>query len=362
MANGKTFLQQFGPRGVLKCKALPGGKQEIVDTGPLTKKRMETIDEETLAAAKDFIKRKNGTGKPWMCWWNATRMHFRTHVKAEHKNLAGPNSNEYADGMVEHDMQVGELLKLLDEMNLAENTIVLYSTDNGPHFNTWPDAATTQFRSEKNSNWEGAYRVPAFVRWPGKFPAGVTLNGIFAHEDWLPTFAATAGAPDIKERLKAGVELNGRTYRNYLDGYNMLDYLSKAGSFKTIAEDKKASPRKEFIYVTDGGNVSAIRVGDWKAHYLENRAHQFQVWREPFIELRLPLLFNLRRDPFERAQHNSNTYHDWVIDRAFIFGPMRVVAGNFLMTLKEYPPSQAPGDWSLATLEKQIKNMTVGGR
>jgi len=362
LANGKTFREYFGPRGVIKSKALADGTQEIEDTGPLTKKRMETIDEETLAAAKDFIKRKNESGEPWMCWWNATRMHFRTHVKEEHKNLAGPNSNEYHDGMVEHDMQVGELLGLLDELGVAENTIVLYSTDNGPHFNTWPDAGYTTFRNEKNSNWEGAYRVPAFVRWPGKFPSGVTVNGIVAHEDWLPTFAAAAGAPDIKEKLKAGVELNGRMYKNYIDGYNILDYLQKAGTFKTTVEDQQASPRKSFIYVNDGGEVSAIRVGDWKAVYLENRAHQLQVWREPFIKLRLPLVFNLRRDPFEKAQHNSNTYHDWVIDRAYILGPMQVVASQFLLTMKDYPPSQTPGDWSLGTLEAQIKSMTLGGK
>jgi arylsulfatase len=362
LANGKTFREHFGPRGVIKSKALPDGTQEIEDTGPLTKKRMETIDEETLAAAKDFIKRKNESGEPWMCWWNATRMHFRTHVKEEHKNLAGPNSNEYHDGMVEHDMHVGELLGFLDELGVADNTIVLYSTDNGPHFNTWPDAGYTPFRNEKNSNWEGAYRVPAFVRWPGTFPAGATVNGIVAHEDWLPTFAAAAGEPNIKEKLKAGVELNGRMYKNYIDGYNMLDYLQKAGTFKTLIEDQQASPRKSFIYVTDGGEVSAIRVGDWKAVYLENRAHQLQVWREPFIQLRLPLVFNLRRDPFEKAQHNSNTYHDWVIDRAYILGPMQVVASQFLMTMKDFPPSQTPGDWSLATLEAQIKSMTLGGK
>jgi arylsulfatase len=362
LANGKTFIEQFGPRGVIKAKALPGGKQEIEDTGPLTKKRMETIDEETLAAAKDFIERKQKAGGPWMCWWNATRMHFRTHVKEAHKNLAGPDSNEYHDGMVEHDMQVGELLEMLDEMGVTENTIVLYSTDNGPHFNTWPDAGTTPFRNEKNSNWEGAFRVPAFVRWPGKFPAGETLNGIVAHEDWLPTFAAAAGEPQIKEKLREGVKLNGREYKNYIDGYNMMDYLSKAGSFKTIAADKKACPRKEFIYVTDGAEVCAIRVGDWKAVYLENRAHQLQIWREPFVRLRMPLLFNLRRDPFEKAQHNSNTYHDWVIDRAYMLGPMQVVASKFLMTLRDYPPSQTPGDWSLSTLEEQIKRMTVGGK
>ena len=352
LANGKTFREQFGPRGVLNCKADGKGGQSCTDTGPLTKKRMETIDEETLAAAKDFIKRQHQAGKPFFTWWNATRMHFRTHVKQEHIGISGPSGDEYHDGMVEHDAMVGELLKLLDELGIADNTIVQYSTDNGPHFNTWPDAGATPFRGEKNSNWEGAYRVPAFVRWPGKFPAGVTLNGIVSHEDWLPTFAAAAGAPDIKEKLRNGVDLNGRTYKNYIDGYNLLDYLSGK---------VKESPRKEFIYVEDGGNVAAIRFGDWKAVYLENRAHQLQVWREPFVQLRLPLLFNLRRDPFERAQHNSNTYHDWVIDRAFVLGPMQVVASRFLVTLKDYPPSQAPGDWSLSSLESKIKSMTLGG-
>jgi arylsulfatase len=353
LANGKTFRQQFGPRGVLHCKADGKGGQTIEDTGPLTKKRMETIDEETLAAAKDFIQRQQAAGKPFFCWWNATRMHFRTHVKEEHDGISGPSGDEYHDGMVEHDRMVGELLALLDELGLAENTIVQYSTDNGPHFNTWPDAGTTPFRGEKNSNWEGAYRVPCFVRWPGQFPAGVTLNGIVAHEDWLPTYAAVAGAPDIKQQLLKGVTLNGRPYKNYLDGYNLLDYLGGKS---------KESPRKEFIYVDDGGDVAAIRVGDWKAVYLENRAHQLQVWREPFVNLRLPLVFNLRRDPFEKAQENSNTYHDWVIDRAYILGPMQVVASKFLMTLKDYPPSQAPGDWSLSSLEEKIKGMTVGGR
>ncbi len=350
LANGKTFIEQFGPRGVLKCKADGQGGQVIENTGPLTKKRMETIDEESLASAKDFIKRHHAAGKPFFCWWNGTRMHFRTHVKKEHRH---PGNDEYTDGMIEHDGQVGELLKLIDDLGIANNTIVQYSTDNGPHYNTWPDAGTMPFRGEKNSNWEGAYRVPCFVRWPGKFPAGTTLNGIVSHEDWLPTFAAAAGAPDIKEKLRKGVELNGRTYRNYIDGHNQLDYLSG----KT---DK--SPRNEFIYVNDAGEVVAIRVGDWKAVYLENRAEQLQVWREPFIQLRLPLLFNLRRDPFERAQHNSNTYHDWMIDRAFVLGPMQFVASQFLLTMKEYPPSQTPGDWSLSKLEKQIQQMSHDGK
>jgi len=353
LANGKTFREQFGPRGVIKSKADGKGGQTIEELGPLTKKRMETIDDESMAAAKDFITRKAKAGEPFFCWWNGTRMHFRTHVKPEHKNLAGPNSDEYSDGMVEHDMHVGELLKLIDDLGLADNTIVQYSTDNGPHYNTWPDAGTTPFHGEKNSNWEGAFRVPCFIRWPGHFPAGTTLNGIVSHEDWLPTFAAAAGAPDIKEKLLKGVELDGRTYRNHLDGYNQLDYLSG----KT---DK--SPRHEFIYVGDDGAVMSIRVDDWKATYLENRAHQLQVWREPFIQLRLPLLCNLRRDPFEKAYENSNTYHDWMIDRAYVLGPMQVVASKFLMSMKDYPPSQTPGDWSLASLEKQIKNMIGEGK
>jgi arylsulfatase A-like enzyme len=351
LANGKTFLETFGPRGVLHTWADGKGGQKIENLGPLTKKRMETIDEESLAAAKDFITRMHKEGKPFFCWWNGTRMHFRTHVKEEHIGLSG--QDEYGDGMVEHDMHVGELLKLIDDLGLTDNTIVQYSTDNGPHYNTWPDAGTTPFRGEKNSNWEGAFRVPCFIKWPGQFPAGTTLNGIVSHEDWLPTFAAAAGAPDIKEKLlKGGVELNGRTYKNHIDGYNMLDYLSGK-----VTE----SPRNEFIYLNDAAEVVAIRVGDWKATYLENRAEQLQVWREPFVHLRLPLLFNLRRDPFEKSQHNSNTYHDWMIDRAFVLVPLQAVASRFLMTLKEFPPSQKPGDWSLDSLEKQIKNMTTAG-
>ncbi|HSR88007.1 MAG TPA: arylsulfatase, partial [Pontiella sp.] len=299
LANGQTFYEKFGPRGVLKCYATDTvdetvdprfgvvGAQRIEDTGPLTKKRMETVDDETVAAAMDFIERQHQAGKPFFCWWNGTRMHFRTHVKDELRGISG--QDEYSDGMVEHDMHVGQLLAKLDELGIADNTIVFYSTDNGPHFNTWPDAANTPFRSEKNSNWEGAYRVPAFVRWPGKFPADKTLNGIVAHEDWLPTMAAAAGAPDIKEKLLEGTELNGRKYRNHLDGYNMLDYLSG----KT-----EESPRSEFFYVNDDGQIVAIRYDDWKVVFLENRGQGFGVWREPFVELRVPLLFHLRRDPF----------------------------------------------------------------
>jgi arylsulfatase A-like enzyme len=348
LPNGKTFKQVFGPRGVLHCKADGNGGQTIKDTGPLTKKRMETIDEETLTAAKDFIKRQHQAGKPFFCWWNGTRMHFRTHVKAGNRHKG---NDEYTDGMIEHDGHVGELLKLIDELGIAENTIIQYSTDNGPHYNTWPDAGTMPFRSEKNSNWEGAYRVPCFIKWPGKFPAGVTLNGIVSHEDWLPTFAAAAGNDKIVEQLKAGVELNGRTYKNYIDGYNQLDHLS----------GKAESPRKEFFYVNDDGQIVAIRYDAWKAVFLENRGVAFEVWREPFTELRVPLLFHLRRDPFERAQHNSNTYNDWFLDRVYVLAPMQQLCAKFLMTMKDYPPSQSPGSFNLDKVQKQIE-ASIGGK
>jgi arylsulfatase len=254
--------------------------------------------------------------------------------------------------MIEHDMQVGELLDLLDELGIADNTIVQYSTDNGPHYNTWPDAGTTPFRNEKNSNWEGAYRVPCYVRWPGHIPAGSVLNGIVAHEDWLPTFAAIGGDDDIKEKLASGVDLNGRHYKNHLDGYNILDYITGAAD---------ATPRHEFMYVNDDGQIVAIRYDAWKAVFLENRGMAFEVWREPFTELRVPLLFNLRRDPFEKAQHNATTYNDWFLSRVFVLGPMQKLAGDFLMTMKEYPPSQTPGSFNLEKVQKQIEDSMSGG-
>jgi arylsulfatase len=340
------FRKKFGPRGVIHSWANPDGTQKIEDTGPLTKKRMETVDDETVAAAKDFIQRQHKEGKPWFVWWNGTRMHFRTHVKPEHTGISGPSGDEYQDGMVEHDMHVGQLLKLLDDLGVANNTIVFYSTDNGPHYNTWPDAGITMFRSEKNSNWEGAYRVPAFVRWPGKFPAGTTLNGIVSHEDWLPTFAAAVGDPGIKDKLLTGVGLNGRSYKNYIDGHNQLDYLSGK---------VKEPPRKEFMYVNDDGQIVAIRYEGWKAVFLENRGQAFGVWREPFTDLRVPLLFNLRRDPFERAQHNANTYNDWFLERVFVLVPMQGLAARFLETMKDYPPSQSPGSFNLSAVEERIR-------
>lgn len=345
LKDGQTFREKFGPRGVIHSWADGKGGQRIEDTGPLTKKRMETIDDESVAAAKKFIKETVESGEPFFVWWNGTRMHFRTHVKEDRRH---PGNDEYTDGMIEHDMHVGQLLDFLDELGIADNTLVMYSTDNGPHYNTWPDAGTTPFHGEKNSNWEGAYRVPAFVRWPGQFPADITLNGIVSHEDWLPTFAAIAGNPNIKEQLKKGTTLNGRSYKNHIDGYNQLDYLTGK---------VKESPREGFIYVNDAGSIAALRYGDWKATFLENRARQLQIWLDPFVELRAPLLFNLRRDPFEKAYHGSNTYYDWYIDRIYINLAIQGYALNFLSTFKEYPPSQTAGDWSLSTIEKRIESM-----
>lgn len=346
MANGKTFIEQFGPRGIIHSWADGKGGQKVEDTGPLTKKRMETIDEETLAEAKRYIKQQVDAGKPFFTWWNATRMHFRTHVKKENRGISG--QDEYSDGMVEHDRMVGELLNYLDELGIADNTIVMYSTDNGPHYNSWPDAGTTPFHGEKNSNWEGAFRVPTFIKWPGHFPADVTLNGIVSHEDWLPTFAAIAGNKDIAEQIKKGVTLNGRSYKNYIDGVNQLDYLTGKS---------KQSPREGFVYVTDGGEVAALRYNDWKVTFMENRARQLQIWIDPFVTLRAPYLFNLRRDPFEKALAGSNTYYDWYMSRIFVITPIQQYAIRFLSTFKDYPPSQTAGDWSLTKVQKQVEEM-----
>lgn len=348
MKDGQTFEEKYGPRGVIHSWADGKGGQRIEDTGPLTKKRMETIDEETLKAASDFIRKQHEAGEPFFVWWNGTRMHFRTHVKEENRNKG---NDEYTDGMIEHDMHVGQLLDLLDELGIADNTVVMYSTDNGPHYNTWPDAGTTPFRGEKNSNWEGAYRVPTFVRWPGNFQEDVTLNGIVSHEDWLPTFAAIAGDANIKEKIKNGVSLNGRSYKNYIDGYNQLDYL-------TGKTDE--SPRHEFWYVNDDGAIVAARYDDWKVVFLENTGEKFGVWMEPWRELRVPLVENLRRDPFEKAQHNANTYYDWLLDRAYVLVPIQQLAGNFLQTMQDYPPSQKPGSFNLSAIQETLES-SIGG-
>ncbi|MCP3902272.1 MAG: arylsulfatase [Planctomycetes bacterium] len=360
MPSGKTFFETYGPRGVIKSSMSASGMHKVEDTGQLTKKRMETIDDETVAAAKSFIKRMDASGEPWFCWWNGTRMHFRTYLKDEIEGISAPHGDEYHDGMMEHDMHVGQLLDLLDELGVADNTIVMYSTDNGPHFNTWPDAGYTPFRKEKNSNWEGAYRVPAFARWPGHWPAGITLNGLVAHEDWMVTFAAAAGKDDLKEDLLDGYRAISRNYRQHLDGYDMNEYFAKGDTYRTSSKNIQASPRKEFFYVNDDGQVVAIRLGDWKAVFLENRADAFEIWREPFTELRIPKLFNLRRDPFEKASIDANTYNDWCLDRPYVIVPMQQLAGRFFKTLNEYPPSQTPGSFNLLKIQEQIQNAASG--
>jgi arylsulfatase len=352
LADGKTFREKFGPRGVIHSWALPGGKQKIEDTGPLTKKRMETVDDETSDRAIEFIREQQAAGKPWFIWWSGTRMHFRTHVKAEHRGISG--QDEYADGMVEHDMHVGKFLKLLDELGIADNTIVFYSTDNGPHYNTWPDAAATPFRGEKNTNWEGGWRVPAMVRWPGQIKPGSVTNEIVHHMDWLPTFLAAAGEPDIKEKLVKGkYKAIGRRYKVHLDGYNILPLL-------TAETDK--SPRKEIFYFSDDGDLTALRYADWKLIFMEQKAQgTFRVWMEPFVPLRVPLIFNLRRDPYERATITSNSYFDWMLDRAYLLVPAQAYVGKFLATFKEFPPRQKAASFSLDQVMEKMKT-PVGGR
>jgi len=335
-----ALKKKFGPRGVIHSWALPGGKQKIVDTGPLTKKRMETVDDDTSDRAIAFIREQVKAGKPWFVWWSGTRMHFRTHVKEEMRGISG--QDEYSDGMVEHDMHIGKFLALLDELKIADNTIVHYSTDNGPHYNTWPDAAATPFRGEKNTNWEGGWRVPAAVRWPGVIQPGSVSNGIVHHMDWLPTFAAAAGKKDIKEDLLDGYRSKAmsREYKVHLDGYDLTDHLKNP--------DNVTSPRNEIFYFSDDGDLTALRYRDWKMIFMEQKAEgTFRVWMEPFVPLRVPLIENLRRDPYERASITSNTYFDWMIDRAFLLVPAQAYVGNFLQTFRDYPPRMKAASFSL---------------
>ena len=348
MADGRTFLETFGPRGVINSKA----DGAIEDTGPLTKKRMETVDDETAKLAMDFIERQTKAGKPWFCWWSGTRMHFRTHVSAEKMaeiKKKNPKADEYTCGMIEHDMHIGMFLELLDRLNIADNTIVHYSTDNGPHMNTWPDAAMTPFRGEKNTNWEGGWRVPAAVRWPGVVKPGTVSNGIVHHMDWLPTFLAAAGKTDIKEDLLDGYRSTalGRDYKVHLDGYDLTAHLKDP--------ENVASPRKEIFYFSDDGDLTALRYEDWKLIFMEQRVEgTLQAWAEPFIPLRVPLVFNLRRDPYERSQKTSNTYYDWVIDRVYLLVPAQQYVGKFLATFQEYPPRQKAASFSLDDVMEKL--------
>ncbi|MCF6169746.1 MAG: arylsulfatase [Bacteroidales bacterium] len=338
------FAKRYGPRGVIHSY----GDGRIEDTGPLTKKRMETIDDETIETAKKFIREAVDSGEPFFVWWNGTRMHFRTHVKAELRGISG--QDEYADGMVEHDMHVGQLLDLLDELGIADNTIVEYGTDNGPHKNTWPDAAVSPFRGEKNTNWEGGWRTPAMVRWPNHIEAGTISNEIFSGMDWLPTFLAAAGQDDVKEKLLEGYTIGDKTYKVHLDGYNMLPYL-------TGKEEKGA--RKELFYFSDDGDLTALRYDDWKLIFMEQRAEgTLLTWAEPFTPLRIPIMLNLRRDPYEFAPITSNTYYDWLLDHAFLLVPAQDIVGSFLMTFKDYPPRMKAASFSLDKVMEQLTTPT----
>jgi arylsulfatase A-like enzyme len=341
------FRERFGPRGVIHSWANEDGTQRIEDTGPLTKKRMETVDDEFLAAASGFIRDKAAAEQPFFVWFNATHMHFRTHVKPESRGQAGRWQSEYHDTMIDHDKLVGDLLALVDELGIAENTIVVYSTDNGPHMNTWPDGGMTPFRGEKNSNWEGAYRVPAVVRWPGRIAPRTVFNGIVSHNDWFPTLLAAAGVPDIAAQLEAGVDLDGAQYHVHLDGFNQLDYFTGAAA---------ESPRQYFFYVSDDGDLTAVRFDNWKLVFLEQRAAgTLRVWAEPFTRLRVPKIFNLRTDPYERADITSNTYYDWILDHAWVAVPMQAFVFQMIQSFVEFPPRQKPATFSLEDVLAELQ-------
>ena len=340
-----TFRKRYGPRGVIRSSA--DGK--IEDTGPLTKARMEVVDDETSAAAMKFIEKAVKDDKPFFVWWSGTRMHFRTHVsdaKMAEIRKQYPRADEYTAGMLEHDAHIGLFLNQLDDLGIADNTIVFYSTDNGPHYNTWPDAAATPFRGEKNTNWEGGWRVPSMVRWPGKIEASSVSNEIMHHMDWLPTFLAAAGEPEVKQKLLKGYSAIGRNYKVHLDGYNFLPFLTG---------QTEETPRREIFYFSDDGDLTALRYNDWKMIFMEQKTRgTFRVWMEPFVPLRVPLIFNLRRDPYERAEETSNTYYDWLIDRAFLLVPAQDYVGQFLSTFKEYPPRQKAASFSLEEVMEQL--------
>jgi arylsulfatase len=339
-----AFKKKFGPRGVLHCLSDGKGGQKITDTGPLTIKRMETIDEEITDRAIAWMEKQVKDDKPFFLWYNSTAMHFRTHLAAKNRGKSG--QDDYSDRMVTHDEQIGQILDKLDELGIADNTIVMYSTDNGPENDTWPDGANTPFRSQKDTNWEGGWRVPAFIRWPGKIKPGTVLNGIVSHQDMLPTLLAIAGDPDVNQKLLNGYKVGDKTFKVHIDGINMVPY---------ITGEVKESPRKTFFYMSDDGEVMALRHGDWKFVLGEQRAQQLRVWMEPLNKLRLPLMFNLRRDPFERAQHNSNTYYDWIAYHAFMMYEMQAVVAAQIENFEKFPPRQKPASFNLDTVMQQVQ-------
>jgi arylsulfatase len=341
------FRAKFGPRGVLRCKASERddptedprfgrvGKQTVEDTGPLTRKRMETVDEEFLNGALDFIDRQHKANTPFFCWFNATRMHIYTHLKAASKGKTGLGL--VADGMTEFDDMVGQLLRKLDDLGIADNTIVLWTTDNGAEVFSWPDGGTTPFKGEKNTNWEGGYRVPCAMRWPGVIKPGTEVNHITSHEDWVPTMVAAAGEPNVKEKLLAGYQAAGKTFKVHLDGYDQRDVLAGTGPGK----------RQEYFYWTDDGNLAGLRYDRWKLVFMEQREEGLNVWENPLIPLRFPKLFDLRADPFEKAQTDAGEYAKWRVERAFALVPAQVYVAQHLKTYVEYPPRQRPGTFAL---------------
>jgi arylsulfatase len=354
-----AFRARYGPRGVLDCKASDKddptedgrfgkvGKQTIKDTGPLTKKRMETIDDDIANRAVEFIERQAKDGKPFFVWVNFTHMHFRTHAKPESVGQAGRWQGIYHDVMIDHDKNVGSVLKALDDAGIADNTFVMYSTDNGPHMNSWPDSAMTPFRNEKNSNWEGAYRVPCVVRWPGKIKPGSVANGIVSHLDWLPTILAMAGEADMTEKLLKGYKVEDMTYKVHLDGYNLVPYLTGQA---------EKCPRESFLYCNDDQQLVALRYDNWKLVFMEQRVPgTLLIWANPFTTLRVPKIYNLRLDPYERADITSNTYYDWLIDHAFLLVPAQDHVGQFLMTFRDYPQRQKAASFNLDEVMQKLK-------
>ncbi len=341
-----ALIKEFNTRGVIHTWANPDGTQKIESTGPLTKKRMETIDEEITKISLDYLEKAKQADKPFFLWWNSTRMHIHTHLKKESQGKTG--LGVYPDGMVEHDGMVGQLLDKLKELGLEDNTIVMYSTDNGAEEFSWPDGGTTPFRGEKATNWEGAYRVPTAIRWPGVIKPGTINNEIFAHEDMIPTLLAAAGDPDVKQKLLKGMPVGKQTFKVHLDGYDITAALA----------GKAPSPRREFFYFNDDGSLVALRYNNWKVVFAEQRAEGFDVWQEPFVQLRLPKIFNLRSDPFEKADRIGADYEHWRIDRTFLLVPAQKLVGQFLATFKEFPPSQKVGSFSL---DKVLETLQTGG-
>jgi len=360
-----NFRARFGPRGVIHSWATDlddeteqprwgrVGNQRIEDTGPLTKKRMETIDDEILEHATDFIDRQHAEGTPFFVWFNTTHMHAFTHPKPESLGQAGRWQSPYHDTMIDHDKVVGALLDQLDELGIADDTIVIYSTDNGPHMNTWPDAGMTPFRSEKNTNWEGAFRIPEVIRWPGHIPAGVVSNEIVQHHDWLPTFLAAAGDTDIVDKLKKGYDVGGTKFKVHIDGYNLLPYLTG---------EVDRSPRQGLVYFSDDGDVLALRFDNWKVVFMEQRVQgTLQIWFEPFVSLRVPKIFNLRTDPFERADITSNTYWSWFFENDYLALAATAVVAQFLETFKEFPPRQKAASFTIDQVVAKLEAAMTEG-